>query len=130
LSGHGARLEKDREAADAALVVTQRAIRRLDMLEWLLLLVGAALATLGGAVLAWILAGMAGWPFRSTWIGASLLLFIVAGTVAIVKIREDARAAGAPAVGTAGEPMPETTGDNPEQRTGRTTGQKTRTDDG
>jgi uncharacterized membrane protein len=84
-------------------VVTQRAIRRLEMLEWVFLLVGAALATLGGAVLAWILVGTVGWPFRSTWIGASLLLFIVAGTVAIVKIREDARADSARAVETARE---------------------------
>jgi len=83
--------EKDREAAEAALVVTQRAIRRLDMLEWVLFAVGAGLAMLGGAVLAWIATGLVGWDFRSTWIGASLVLFIVAGTVAVVRIRKDAR---------------------------------------
>ena len=46
----------------------------------------------GGAVVAWVLSGAADWDFRSTWIGASLLLFIVPGTVAIVKIRGEAQA--------------------------------------
>jgi uncharacterized membrane protein len=83
--------ERYREAAEQARVVTQRANRRLDKLEWVLFGVGAVLAMLGGGVLAWIITGLVGWDFRSTWIGASLVLFIVAGTVAIVRIRMDAR---------------------------------------
>ena len=81
----------DREAAEKAQVVTQRAIRRLDMLEWVIFGVGALLAMGGGAIFAAILTAAAGWDFRSTWIGASLLLFVVPGVVALAKIRKDER---------------------------------------
>ena len=81
----------DREAAKLAQTVARRAIRRLDIFEWLVFAAMAGLALAGGAVVAWILPGVAGWDFRSTWIGASLVLFIVPGTIAIVKIRRDAR---------------------------------------
>jgi uncharacterized membrane protein len=82
----------EREAARQARAVTQRAIRRLDVLEWLIFGFGAVLAALGGALVAWLLAGMASWDFRSTWIGASLLLFVVPGAIAVVKIRKEERA--------------------------------------
>ena len=82
----------EREAARQARAVTRRAIRRLDVLEWLIFGFGAVLAALGGALVAGLLAGMAGWDFRSTWIGASLLLFVVPGTIAVVKIRKEERA--------------------------------------
>ena len=82
----------DREAAQATREVAQRAIRRLDMLEWVMVLGGAVLAMLGGAVFAWLLAGMAGLTFRTTWIVASLVLFVLPGTIAIIMIRRDERA--------------------------------------
>lgn len=82
----------DEESAARLHAVAQRAIRRLDVLEWVIFAVGAALATLGGVVVAGMLSAMAGWDFRSVWIGASLLLFIVPGTVTIVRIRRDERA--------------------------------------
>lgn len=82
----------EREAARQARAVTRRAIRRLDFLEWLIFGFGAVLAALGGALVAWLLSGMAGWDFRRTWIGASLLLFVVPGTIAMLKIRKEARA--------------------------------------
>lgn len=81
----------DREAAALARIVAQRAIRRLDMLEWVIFLAGAGLATLGGALAAWLLAGIVGWDFRSTWIGASIVLFVVPGTIAVVKIKREER---------------------------------------
>ena len=87
-----ARAQAEKEAAEKAQVVTQRAIKRLDLLEWAIFGIGAILAMGGGAVVALILAAVAEWDFRSTWIGASLLLFVVPGIAAITKIRRDERA--------------------------------------
>jgi len=85
----------EREAAELTRAVAQRAIRRLDILEWVIFFGGAVLATVAGWIIAWLLEGIAGWDFRATWIGASILLFVVPGTIAIIKIkreeREDAR---------------------------------------
>lgn len=81
----------EREAAELARVVARRAIRRLDILEWVIFVAGAGLATLGGALAAWLLSEIAGWEFRSTWIVASVLLFAVPGTIAIIKIRREER---------------------------------------
>jgi uncharacterized membrane protein len=72
--------------------VTQRAIRRLDILEWVIFAVGAGLATAGGALVAWLASGLWGWDFRSVWIGASLLLFVVPGGMAVAKIKREERA--------------------------------------
>ena len=92
-AGARGRLSKaDREAAELAHQVAQRAIRRLDVLEWVMFIMAAGLAAGGGAVVAWILSTMGDWDFRSTWIGASLLLFVVPGAIAIIKIRRDERA--------------------------------------
>jgi len=71
--------------------VIRRAIRRLDLLEWVIFLVGAVLAGLGGALIAWVLAPMVSWGFRPIWIGVSFLLFVLPGTAAIIRIRRDAR---------------------------------------
>jgi uncharacterized membrane protein len=84
--------EQDRAAAQAAHEVASRAIRRLDLLEGVMIAGGVVLALLGGAVMAWILAGMAGLAFRPTWMVASLLLFVVPGAITIIKIRRDERA--------------------------------------
>lgn len=81
----------DREAAALARLVARQAIRRLDILEWVIFVAGAALATLGGALAAWLLSPIAGWSFRWTWIGASLLLFVVPGAIAVVKIKREER---------------------------------------
>lgn len=81
----------EREAADMARIVAQRAIRRLDLLEWAIFLGGAVLATLSGALVAWLAAGIGGWDFWTTWIRASVLLFVVPGVIAIIKIKRDER---------------------------------------
>jgi hypothetical protein len=88
-SGQGRR---DREAAERAHVVTRRAIQRLDLLELFIISAGVGLSMAGGVVVAWALNGITPWDFRSTWIGASLFLFVLSGSLAIAKIRKDARA--------------------------------------
>jgi uncharacterized membrane protein len=82
----------EREAAQRARTVTRRAIRRLDLLEWVIFGVGAMLAVLGGALVALVMPAMDGWDFRSTWIGASFFLFVVSGAIAVLKIKREERA--------------------------------------
>lgn len=81
----------DPETVERARAVTRRAVRRLDILEWVIFVMGAGLSVGGGLVLAWIVIGFTGWDFRWTWIGASLMLFVGAGGAAVLKIRKDAR---------------------------------------
>ena len=79
-------MEPEQKEVEVARKVMSRAIRRLDILEYLLLLFALGLALLGGALVAWILNTSAGLSFRWSWAGASLLLFIVPG--GIVYLRE------------------------------------------
>ncbi len=80
----------DQESVERARASTRRAVRRLDVLEWVIFIMGAGLSVGGGLVLAWMVTGMTGWDFRWTWIGASLMLFVGAGGAAVLKIRKDA----------------------------------------
>ena len=82
----------DREAAERAHEVTQRAIRRLDLLEWAVWAAGALMAMAAGAAVAWVMGATVGWSFRPTWIAASMLLFVIPGGAAIIQIRKDERA--------------------------------------
>ncbi len=70
--------------------VTNRAIRRLNILEYMILAVALGLALAGGALVGWILREVLGLPFRWGWVGGSLLLFIVPG--GLVYLRESRRA--------------------------------------
>lgn len=69
--------------------VMERAIRRLNILEYVILGLAALLALLGGALVAWLLGEMVEIPFRLGWALASLFLFLVPG--AIVYARENLR---------------------------------------
>lgn len=80
------------EEAEIAREVMDRAIRRLDLLEYFILLFALLLALLGGALVAWVLGRSLGLPFRWTWAGASLLLFIVPGGFAYLRERRSRRA--------------------------------------
>jgi uncharacterized membrane protein len=82
----------EREAAERAHEVTQRAIKRLDVLEWFAWGAGAIMAMVAGGVVAWVMGGLVGWSFRPTWMVASMLLFVIPGGAAIIKIRKDERA--------------------------------------
>jgi len=81
----------DSKNAARARKVTQRAIRRLDLLEWVMWGSGAMMAMVGGGVIAWFMGVALGWSFRPTWLVLSILLFVIPGGVAIMKIRKDER---------------------------------------
>ena len=62
----------------------KRAIRRLDILEWVILGAAAIVALLGGWLVAWLVRGL-GIPFRLTWTIASVLLFAVPGVSVLAR---------------------------------------------
>ncbi|MFW5905174.1 MAG: hypothetical protein ACOC8K_04365 [Gemmatimonadota bacterium] len=67
--------------------IMERAIRRLNVLEYVILGLAALLALLGGALVAWLLGETLDVPFRWGWALASVLLFVVPG--GIVYAREN-----------------------------------------
>ena len=67
--------------------VTARAIRRLSLLEGLMMGAAAVLALVGGAGVAFQLQRLLAWPFRPTWAASSLLFFIIPAFVAWLKAR-------------------------------------------
>ena len=88
---HGARYRDDEEAARITREVTSRAIPRLDVLEWVIFAAAAVLAVVGGALVALLLAGPLGLPFRTTWLVASVVLFVIPGTIALITMRREER---------------------------------------
>ena len=62
--------------------VMSRAIRRLNLLEAILLGAAAVAAVAGGWLAAYLGRGAFGWPFRTTWLAASVLLFAIPGVLA------------------------------------------------
>lgn len=81
----------EREAARVAQEITSRAIRRLDILEWVILAGAAGLALAGGAALSWLIHEPIGLGFRTTWTVASLTLFVVPGGITLAKLKRDER---------------------------------------
>jgi len=71
--------------------VAARAVRRLEFFEWALLVGAVALALVGGALVAALLATPLGVPFRLLWVGASLLFFVAPGAVALRRARQEER---------------------------------------
>ena len=99
--------EPGSEDTRAARKVMTRAIRRLNVLEWILL-GAAAIASLVGGWLAALLGRSAlGLPFRATWIVASLLLFLIPGAMALVAERRSRKAAPKKEGATQDEDQPE-----------------------
>ncbi len=66
----------------------ETAIRRLSVLEWVILGVAVVLALLAGALAAWLVENLTGAPFRLTWTLSSLLFFIVPGWVVLRRERQ------------------------------------------
>lgn len=75
------------EPDDFTRDVMERAIRRLNVLEYVILGLAALLALIGGALVGWLLNETLDIPFRLGWALAALLLFVVPG--AIVYAREN-----------------------------------------
>ena len=71
--------------------VTRRAVRRLGLLESVLIVAAAVFALAAGAVAAFLVSQLSGLPFRPAWIVASILFFAVPAVgVAVRGRREDA----------------------------------------
>lgn len=84
-----------REQAEEARKVASRAIWRLNILEYVILLATVLLSLLGGALVAWVLMTAASLPFRLTWAISSLLLFIIpGGSVYLRELRRGSRGRG------------------------------------
>jgi uncharacterized membrane protein len=65
----------------------ERAIRRLNALEYVILGFAVIVAMAGGGVVAYILSSGTALPFRLTWVVLSLLLLIVPGAVVLGRDR-------------------------------------------
>jgi predicted lysophospholipase L1 biosynthesis ABC-type transport system permease subunit len=80
----------------------ETAIRRLNVLEYVILGVAMALALLAGALAALMVESVTGAPFRLTWALSSLLFFVVPGWVVFRRERqaEGARVGGTDSVGS------------------------------
>ena len=107
MSRRSSNSETSAEDTRAARMVMTRAIRRLNVLEWLLL-GAAAVASLAGGWLAALLGRSAlGLPFRTTWMVASLLLFLIPGGMAWVAERRSRSVAPGRRATTDNEDQPE-----------------------
>ncbi len=65
----------------------ETAIRRLNALEYLIIGAAMGFALAAGALTAWMLGTAVGFPFRITWMVASLLFFAVPGSLVLLKER-------------------------------------------
>ncbi len=79
----------DQEDVRVTQEVTARAIRRLNVLEWVILGGAGLIAVLGGALVSWLIASQLKVSFRSTWIVVSILLLAVPGLVVILRAGRD-----------------------------------------
>ena len=77
----------DRPDMGPARAAMNRAVRRLGVLELLLLLVAAVGALAAGALAALLLRESLGLPFRPVWWVSSLVFFLVPGTLAFARAR-------------------------------------------
>jgi len=84
--------QAERETASLVREVARRAIRRLDILEWVIFAGAFVIAILGGAAVAWLIVQSNELNFRTTWIVTSLLLFVIPGAIAITQMRRAKRA--------------------------------------
>ena len=69
----------------------ETAIRRLNVLEYVILGVAMALALLAGGLVALVVGSATGVPFRLTWTLSSLLFFVVPGWIALRRERRAER---------------------------------------
>lgn len=67
----------------------ERAVKRLGVIEGLLLALAAIAALLAGALTGWLLNDALGWSFRWSWSVASMAYFVVPAGIAWWKSREE-----------------------------------------
>ena len=96
----------DARRSEAAREAMDRANRRLNLLEFIILGGAALAAVVGGWLTAWLARNALGVPFRLTWVLASLLLFVVPGVLVWSRER---RAQGASSSGKRPEQEPDPT---------------------
>jgi len=85
---YAARNERKR-AARITRMVAHRAIRRLDILEWVILGGAGFFALLGGGLVALMMRDLLNLPMRPTWVISAILLFAVPGLLALRRVRRD-----------------------------------------
>lgn len=64
-----------------------RAVSRLDLLEWMILGFAVLVALVGGAFIAFLLSSGTGLSFGSTWVVVSILLLAVPGAIVFARER-------------------------------------------
>jgi len=74
----------------------ERAIRRLNTLEYLILGASFLLALAGGGVVAFLLSSGTALPFRLTWGVVSILLLIIPGLIVFGRDRGERRSGSDP----------------------------------
>lgn len=84
-------MTRDEAASRQVRQVAERAIRRLNVLEYVILAAAAGLALLAGGLAALVLDAALGLPFRTTWLVASLVLFVIPAWIAYSRERKLAR---------------------------------------
>jgi hypothetical protein len=72
-------MDPERKETKTSRDALQWVLRRLDVLEYLILFLAVVLALLGGALVGWLLSASLGVSFRWAWAAGSLLLFILPG---------------------------------------------------
>jgi len=80
-----------RDEAELTREVADRAIRRLNLLEHLFLMVAAGAALLAGLLVAWLLSQSFDAPFRTTWAISALTLFLLPAGVSWARVRREER---------------------------------------
>ena len=80
-------MSKAAREAEVARAVTKSAIRRLSLLEYLMVGAAVGLALAGGAIFAWVLDPFVGIGFRARWLAASILLLVVPAAFAFLRER-------------------------------------------
>jgi hypothetical protein len=79
----------EKEAAKVTSEVARRAIRRLDVIEWVILLGAVALSIAGGWLVAAILLGRGHESHRMVWMIVSVVLLVAPGAAALARLRQD-----------------------------------------
>ena len=79
----------EKEVAKVTSEVARRAIRRLDVIEWVILLGAVALSIAGGWLVAAILVGREHESHRMVWMMVSVVLLVAPGAAALARFRRD-----------------------------------------